>query len=64
MSELFALARPGSRSGVSIEFMPLLPLPEPPPGSLVFLLGILFFASLRILDILGNPNSSSSALSL
>ena len=65
MSELFALARPCSRSGVSVELMPLLPLPIPPPGSfVVFLLGILFFASLRTLDILGSPNSSSSAFSL
>ena len=64
MSELFALGLPDGRAGLDNLEFPFEPLLRPPPGSLNLFTGILFFASLVKLDMLGSPNSSSSILSL
>lgn len=62
ISELFALSRPGPIPALNRD-KSLLLFSRAPPGSWILLLGILF-ASLRILDMLGSPNSSSSKSSL
>lgn len=62
ISELFALSRPGAGPALKRDKF-LSTLSRAPPGSWILLLGILF-ASLRILDMLGSPNSSSSKSSL